>query len=462
MAHPNAKKQPHKLKKHKHTRIDPYYWMRLNDMQKESKNPDLQTKSVLDYIKEEHVYFEANMQHTKPLQDEIFKEITGRLKQYDSSVPYLMRGYNYYTRYEKNQEYPIYARKKDCLDADEEVLLDVNELAQEQMYCCVTGLSVSPNNQWLIYGQDCKGNRVYTLFFKHIESQQTLTYTIPNCSGSVCWAQDSQHVFYVRLNPETLREESVYLHQCHLKTPQNYNPLDDTLIYNEPDESFSLNLSKSKSEMFIFIECDATLTSETLILDPFNPLKKPKPLIKRQHKHEYQLDHVNNYFYILSNLNAKNNILARFKRTDSKPKHWEIIVAHDPDVHLLDFEVFNQHIAIIQRKNGFKQLQILNTNTKISHLVNFDQAFYNIDLDINLQVNTRNLRINFSSFCTPDCLFDLNMTTFKKTLLKQEEVVGGYNQNNYVAKRLMAQAADGTPIPISLVYNKNLKQTKPQ
>ena len=461
MLPPKAKQRKHCLIKHGHTRIDPYYWMRLSDKQKDAKNPDTQTKEVLNYIQQEQTYLKNQLKHLEPLQEKLFFEMTGRLKQKDSSVAYLRRGYYYYTRYEGDQEYPIYARKKNLLNATEEILLDVNKLAKGYSYFCISELSISPNNKWLIYSQDCKGNGVYTLYFKHIKSQQTCKYKLKNCSGSVCWTHDSAHVFYVKLNPETLREESVYLHNFNFEAEQN-DQSKDRLVYYEADESFSISLSKSKSEKYIFIECEASLKSETLILDPNSPLKKPKHLVKRQHNHSYQLDHIDNHFYILSNLNAKNNFLAKFNLTDLKPENWTIIVAHNPCVHLLDFEVFRHHIAIIQRQNSFKQLKILNTHLQKNHIIDFDQAFYNIEFDINHHIDSSHLRIYFSSLCTPDSLFELNMNSFKKTLLKQEKLVGDYNQENYVTKRLFAKAADGQDIPLSLVYNKNLKQSKPQ
>ena len=291
---PDAIIKPHELTMHGDTRIDNYYWMRLTDEQKNAKDPDQQTQDVVEYIDQENQYTQSNLSHTRKLQNTIFDEMVSRIKKDDESVPYLKNGYYYYSRYEKDKEYRIHCRKKGSLDANEEILLDENILAEGYDYFSIGGMSISPNNKWLAFGVDTVSRRVYEIRFKNLESGDILDETIENSTGGVAWANDNETVFYTSKNETTLLGEKIWRHKI------GSNNL-DKMVYHETDETFYNGVYRSKSGKFIIIYHSSTLITDYQILNADNPNGKFTRFTPRDFDHEYSIDHYNDKFYIITN-----------------------------------------------------------------------------------------------------------------------------------------------------------------
>ena len=453
---PDATKKPHEITVHGDTRVDSYYWMRLTDKQKSAKEFDSQTSEVVDYIAAENEYTQSSLNHTKKFQDKLFDEIVGRIKKDDVSVPYLDNGYYYYTRYEKGKEYAIRCRKKGSLDSPEEIILDVNKLAEGYDYFAVSGMNVSPDNEWLAFGVDTLSRRFYEVHFKNLKSGDILEQTIPNTTGGVAWASDNQTVFYTSKNKVTLLSEKIYRH----KMGSDFR--NDELVYTENDETYYIGVSRSKSGEYIIIYNSSTLVSDYHILRADNPDGKFKNFTPRGTAHEYSIDHYQNKFYIVTNWNAKNNSLMETAENATDISQWKEVIAHRDDVHLLGLEIFKDHLVINERKNGLRGLRIINQKTGDDSDIDFEEETYTARISVNEEFNTNILRYSYTSMVTPSTTYDYNMDTGEKTLMKQQEIVGGYDQKAYHSERLYATARDGKRIPISLVYRKDMKSDSPQ
>ena len=453
---PDATKKPHEITVHGDTRVDSYYWMRLTDKQKSAKEFDSQTSEVVDYIAVENEYTQSSLNHTKKFQDKLFDEIVGRIKKDDVSVPYLDNGYYYYTRYEKGKEYAIRCRKKGSLDSPEEIILDVNKLAEGYDYFAVSGMNVSPDNEWLAFGVDTLSRRFYEVHFKNLKSGDILEQTIPNTTGGVAWASDNQTVFYTSKNKVTLLSEKIYRH----KMGSDFR--NDELVYTENDETYYIGVSRSKSGEYIIIYNSSTLVSDYHILRADNPDGKFKNFTPRGTAHEYSIDHYQNKFYIVTNWNAKNNRLMETAENATDISQWKEVIAHRDDVHLLGLEIFKDHLVINERKNGLRGLRIINQKTGDDSDIDFEEETYTARISVNEEFNTNILRYSYTSMVTPSTTYDYNMDTGEKTLMKQQEIVGGYDQKSYHSERLYATARDGKRIPISLVYRKDMKSDSPQ
>ena len=453
---PDAIKKPHKITVHGDTRVDSYYWMRLADKQKSAKEFDSQTGEVVDYIAAENEYTQSSLNHTKKFQDKLFKEIVGRIKKDDVSVPYLDNGYYYYTRYEKGKEYAIRCRKKGSLDSPEEIILDENKLAEGYDYFAVSGMNVSPDNEWLAFGVDTLSRRFYEVHFKNLKSGDILEQTIPNTTGGVAWASDNQTIFYTSKNKVTLLSEKIYRH----KMGSDFR--NDELVYTENDETYYIGVSRSKSGEYIIIYNSSTLVSDYHILRADNPDGKFKNFTPRGTAHEYSIDHYQNKFYIVTNWNAKNNSLMETVENATDISQWKEVIAHRDDVHLLGLEIFKDHLVINERKNGLRGLRIINQKTGDDSDIDFEEETYTARISVNEEFNTNILRYSYTSMVTPSTTYDYNMDTGEKTLMKQQEIVGGYDQKAYHSERLYATARDGKRIPISLVYRKDMKSDSPQ
>ena len=453
---PKAEKKPFEITTHGDTRIDDYYWMRLTDDQKSKKEPDLQTKKVVDYINLENEYTNENLAHTKPLQEKLFKEITGRIKKDDSSVPYFENGYYYYYRYEKDKEYAVYCRKKGSLDGIEEVYLDENELASGHDYFAIGGMSISPNNAWLAYGVDTLSRRFYEIFFKNLKTGEIIKETIPNTTGYVAWANDNKTIFYTSKNQVTLLSEKIFRHSLRSDFKK------DVLVYHEKDDSFYIGVQRSKSGEYIIIYNSSTLVSDYHILKADNPFEKFKNFSPRGMEHEYDISHYKDKFYILTNLNAKNKRLMETNEDKTEISNWKEVIPHDDKIHLLSMRIFQNHIVINERKDGLRGLKIINQNSGKSHRMSFDEDSYSARFSINEEFKTNILRYNYNSMTTPRSTYDYNMDTGEQILMKQQEVVGGYDQNLYLSERIYVEARDGNLIPVSMVYRKDKKTDVPQ
>ena len=452
---PNAITKPHELAMHGDTRIDNYYWMRLTDDQKNAKALDSQTQEVVDYISQENKYTQSSLSHTKKLQNTIFEEMVSRIKKDDESVPYLKNGYYYYSRFEKDLEYRIHCRKKGSLDAEEEIILDENALAEGYDYFSIGGMSISPDNKWLAFGVDTVSRRVYEVRFKNLKTGDILATSIENSSGSVAWANDSQTVFYTSKNETTLLGEKIWRHKLGTENS-------DVMVYHETDETFYNGVYRSKSGKFIIIYHSSTLLTDYQILNANNPDGEFKRFTPRDFDHEYSIDHYKDRFYITTNWKAKNNRLMQTPDTRTGISNWKEVLPHRETVHLLSLEVFKDHLVINERKNGLRQLRMINQQTGNDEYIKFDEETYTSWVSVNEEFDTDILRFSYSSLVTPTSTFDYNMNSGQRSLLKQDEVVGGYDSNKYMSKRMYATARDGNSVPISIVYRKDLKEPEAQ
>ena len=448
---PDAAKKAHEMTIHGDTRVDDYYWMRLTDEQKSAKEKDSHTQEVVDYIDAENDYTESRLKHTKKFQDKLFDEIVGRIKKDDESVPYLDNGYFYYTRYEKGKEYAIHCRKKESLDGEEEILLDENVLAKGHDYFAVGGLDVSPDNQWMSYGVDLVSRRIYTIYFKNLVTGDVLKETIPNSTGSVAWANDNKTVFYTSKNEVTLLPEKIWRHKVGTDSAK------DELVYEEKDQSFYNGVYRSKSGEFIIIWNSSTLVNDYHILSANDPDGEFNNFSPRGTEHEYSIDHYQDKFYIITNWEAKNNRLMETSENATDMGNWKEVIAHRNDVHLLGMEIFKDHLVLNERKDGLRGLRVINQKNGQDEYINFGEQTYTARISVNEEFNTNILRYGYTSMVTPSSTYDYNMDTGERTLMKQQEVVGGYDQSLYRSERHYALARDGQPVPISLVYKKDLK-----
>ena len=448
---PDAAKKAHEMTIHGDTRVDDYYWMRLTDEQKSAKEKDSHTQEVVDYIDAENDYTESRLKHTKKFQDKLFDEIVGRIKKDDESVPYLDNGYFYYTRYEKGKEYAIHCRKKGSLDSKEEILLDENVLAKGHDYFAVGGMDVSPDNQWMSYGVDLVSRRIYTIYFKNLVTGDVLKETIPNSTGSVAWANDNKTVFYTSKNEVTLLPEKIWRHKVGTDSAK------DELVYEEKDESFYNGVYRSKSGEFIIIWNSSTLVNDYHILSANDPDGEFNNFSPRGTEHEYSIDHYQDKFYIITNWEAKNNRLMETSENATDMGNWKEVIAHRNDVHLLGMEIFKDHLVLNERKDGLRGLRVINQKNGQDEYINFGEQTYTARISVNEEFNTNILRYGYTSMVTPSSTYDYNMNTGEITLMKQQEVVGGYDQSLYRSERHYALARDGQPVPISLVYKKDLK-----
>ena len=453
---PVAKKIPFEMIKHGDTRIDDYYWMRLTDEQKSADPYDSQAQEVVDYINSENDYTKKSLQHTTKLQEGLYEEIVGRIKKDDSTVPYFENGYFYYSRYEKEKEYAIYCRKKGSLDSKEEIILDGNQLAKGYDYFSVGSRSISPDNTWLAYSIDTLSRRFYTVYFKNLNTGKTISQTIPNTTGSVAWANDNETVFYTSKNKTTLLSEKIFRHKIGVDYKK------DQLVYHEKDNEYYIGVYRSKSGKYIIIWNSSTLVNDYHVLNADKPNGKFINFTPRGTEHEYSIVHYGNKFYILTNWDAHNKRLMETKENALDMSNWKEVIAHQEEIHLLDLEIFDNHLVLSQRENGLRGLRIINQDTGKDHLINFGEETYATWLSTNKEFNTNILRYSYSSLVTPWSTFDYNMDTREKKLMKQEEVVGGYDLSSYHSERIYADARDGNKIPISLVYKKDLKVENPQ
>ena len=422
------------------TRIDEYYWLNNREDPK-----------VIEYLKKENAHTEAILSDVTDLRERLFKEMVDRIKQTDESVPFKRRGYYYYYRFEQGKEYPIYCRKKDNLSATEEIMIDVNELATGQNYCHVTGLDVSPDNSMLAFGIDTLSRRLYTLKIKNLITGETLDDAIPNTHGSAAWGNDNKSLFYSLKNTETLRDEWIMRHT--LKTPIS----SDKEIFHEVNESFYAGVFKTKSEKYIMIASTSTISDEYWYLDADAPESEFRIIQPRERNLEYSVDHYGDQFYIRTNFQAQNFRLMKTSIINPSKNYWIEIIPHRPDVLLDNFEIFKNYLVIAERQNALNQIRVIQWNDNIEHYINFDEEVYQAGVDFNPDFNTDVLRFQYSSLTTPNSIFDYNMMSKERKLLKRQQVIGEFDPANYESKRLFANALDGSKIPVSIVYKKGLK-----
>jgi len=449
---PAPEKIPYELATHGMKRVDNYYWMKLSEKQKNASGKDEQAKKVMDYLTGENDYLAASMKHTEPLQERLYEEMVGRIKQDDESVPYKDNGHWYYTRYEKGKEYPVYCRRKGTLDAPEEILLNVNDLADGYAYFQVRGLKVSEDNNLLAYGVDTVSRRRYTLYLKDLRTGKVIDRPVPNTEGYVAWANDNKTFFYSMKDSVTLRSSRIYRHKL------GTDPAGDALVYTEEDVTFSTGISKTKSKKYLVIYSGSTLTNDYRILNANTPEGNFISFSPRERGHEYSIDHFDDKFFIVTNLDAPNFRLMETPDTRTAKTHWKEKIPNRKDTLLEDIEIFRDHMVLSERAHANNMMRIVDQKTGEKHYLDFGEPAYTVSPSVNMDFDTEWVRYGFSSLATPNSTYDYNMRTKEKKLLKQQEVVGGHTPEDYQTERLWATARDGVRIPVSVVYKKGIKK----
>ncbi len=440
---PKADKIAKNLEMHGDVRDDSYYW--LNDRE---------NAEVIDYLERENDYYDKMTAHTDGFKDDLFEEMKSRIKEDDASVPYFYNGYYYITRYETGQDYPIYSRKKGSLDAEEEILFNVNDMAKGHSYFNMNGLNVSPDNKWVAFGVDTVSRRKYTIHIKNLETNEILKETIPLTTGGSTWANDSKTLFYTKKDEQTLRSNQIFR---HIKgTPA----ASDKLIFTEEDETFGTYIYKTKSEKYLVIGSYSTLTSEFQILDANKPNGDFKVFQPRTRGLEYSISHFGDQFYIVTNLNNATNFkLMKTSESNTNMEDWVEVIPHRDDVYLEDIDIFKEYLVVSERENGLNKIHIQRWDGTEDYYLPFERETYTASPTQNIEFDTKILRYAYNSLGTPASIIDFNMETREKEVKKQTEVLGGnFDPANYEEKRVWATAADGTKIPVSMIYRKGMKK----
>ncbi|MDA0356007.1 MAG: S9 family peptidase [Bacteroidetes bacterium] len=442
---PVAKKIPTNLEKHGDVRVDNYYW--LNDRE----NPE-----VIDYLNQENDYYDEVTKHTKDFQNNLFEEIKSRIKEDDTSVPYFYNQYWYYTRFETGKQYPIFCRKKGNLESVEEVMFNVNEMAEGHDYFQLNGIEVSPDNTLAAFGVDTVSRRQYTLRIKNLITGEIYPDKIDNTTGGSNFANDNKTLFYTLQNPTTLRSEKIMKHKLGETADK------DQLVFFEEDETYNTWVDKSKSEQYIFIGSYSTLTSEMRFVNADTPDDEFKIFQPRTRGLEYDVNHYGDKFYIVTNAdNATNFKLMSTPITATGKSNWKDIISHRADVLLEGIDIFKDYLVVSERYNGLKRIHIKRWDNSNDYYLPFGSETYSANTSTNLDFNTTKLRYVFNDMTTPSSVIEFDMATQDKTVLKEQEVLGGkFDKNNYTSKRIWATATDGTKVAISLVYRKDTKLNK--
>ena len=436
---PRPAKHAHKLQIHGDTRIDNYYWLRERD------NP-----RVIEYLKAENAYREKVMRQTTDFERELFEEMKARIKQDDASAPAKRGDYWYYMRFEEGAEYPIFCRKKGSLQADEEVLLNVNDLAKDHDFCQVRGLKASPDHRILSFAVDFVGRRKYILRFMDTQTGRFLGDEIADMTGNFVWANDNKTIFYTKQHPQTLRWEKIYRHVLGREQ--------DDLVYFEKDETFDTSVGKTLDDAYLIISSTSTLQTEHLILRANQPDGDFTPFLPREPEHEYFIEHGGDRWFILTNDNAKNFKLMQAPDDRTDKSHWTTVVPHDPNVLLEDMTVFKDWLIVEEMSNALPHIRVIDRRSNRSHEIDFGEPVYTAYVDENLEYESDILRYGFESMKTPESIFDYNLETREKVLKKQQPVLGGFDANDYETERLWATARDGVKVPMSLLYRKGLQK----
>jgi oligopeptidase B len=448
VAAPVAEKKAKVLTAHGDTRIDNYYWM--NDYFK--KGPD--SARVVEYLNAENTYLDTMLSGSKKLREDLFNEMKARIKETDESVPYKDNGYWYYTRFEEGKQYPVYCRKKESLDAAEEIMHDANKAAEGKHYYDAAGLKVSGNNELLAIGEDDLSRRLYKLRFKNLKTGDYYPETILNTEGGdYAWASDDKTIFYIKKDELTLLGFQVWRHEL------GTDPSKDVLVFEEKDNRYYIQVSKTRSKKYIVITSELTeQQSEARFLDASDPTGTFTVFYPRTIGLLYDIAHYNDRFYILTNLDAPNFRLMETPLDKTSKENWKEVIAHRPDVYLESFSIFKDHLVLEERKEGLLNLRVINQKNKSDHYITFDEPAYSAAINVNPDFNTNILRFSYESMITPASIYDYNMDTKAKELKKQQEILGGYKKDEYASERKFAIARDGKRVPVSIVYKKGIEK----
>jgi len=453
---PKAEIQAKSLTIHNSTRIDNYFWMRLTDEQKIAKNKDAQTQKVEAYLNSENEYFDKVTASTNNFQKELFEEMKGRIKEDDTSVPYFRNQYFYITRFEKGSQYPIYSRKKETLEAKEEVLFNVNEEAEGHEYFQLGGLNVSPDNNLVAFATDTVSRRQYTIQIKNLETGKILSDKIENTTGGSVWSNDNKTLFYTKKDPLTLRSSSIYRHILGTDASE------DVVVFEEKDETYNTYVYKTKSHKFIVIGSSSTLSSEFRIIAADKPYGEWKVIQPREENLEYSLAHYGDYFYIQTNKdNATNFKLMKTPVNKTTKENWVDVIPHREETLLEDVSIFKNYLVIEERTEGLGKIRIKTWDGKEDYYLPFDEETYSAGVYSNPEFDTDVIRYSYNSMTTPNSVIDFNMKSQTKEIKKEQVVLGGkFDKNNYKSERVWATARDGKKVAISLVYHKDTELNK--
>ena len=444
MKAPQAKKIATLLEFHGDKRIDDYFWM------KEKENPE-----VTNYLEEENAYCDFILKDTEEFQEALFEEMKARYKEDDESLPYFFNEYWYLVRFEIGKEYPVFGRKHLTLENKEEILLDVNILAENHKYFEVGSVAVSPNNKLMSFSSDNIGRRIYTLQFQNLETGEVYQDQIPNTTGKAVWANDNESIFYIRKD-ENLRAFQVFMHQLGTDSSQ------DLLIFHEVDETFDVNVFKTKSLEYIFIASSSTISDEHRFIPADNVMAEWKIIQPRIDDLEYAVEHYQDEFYIITNADEAFNFkLVKAKVENCSMENWVEVIPHREETLLEGFEIFNNYLVVEERTEGLLQINVIDHQMKTSHYLQFSDPTYTAFIGLNLEFNTDKLRFGYTSLTKPSSTLEYDMKEKTTTILKEQEVLGGkYFGENYISERIWAPSRDGkNSIPISLVYHKNTQRS---
>jgi oligopeptidase B len=436
---PMPEKKPTQLELHGDVRIDNYFWL------KERDNPD-----VIAYLEAENAYTEEMLEPMRGMREILFGEIKSRIKEDDQSAPYKRGNYFYYYRYVEGGEYPIYARKKGSLDADEEIMLDVNKLAGDAEYFAVRSFKVSPDDRIAAYGVDTQGRRFYDLYFLDLETGKLLPDTIDDTTSNFEWANDSQTILYGKQHPETLRSYRVFRHKL--------GNTKGTLVYEEEDETNYLSVNKSRSGKYLYLTSSHTLYTEVRYLSADSPEDEPTVFLARENDHEHFVTDGGDRFYVLSNDGAENFHILEVPLDNTSKDAWTEALAHRDDVLIKNLEVFRDFLVVEVFENGITQIEVIERSTGESYRIEFAEDVYTAYSGDNHEFDTTWYRYTYESLTTPESTYDFNMASKEHKLIKERPVLGGFNRDNYQSERLFATARDGTQVPVSIMYRKGMQK----
>ena len=449
-----AKKIPKINIYHTDTIIDNYDWMRLSDSQKESEKSDTQTLDVLNYLNAENDYLEKEMSDTESFQSDLFDEFVDRIEQNDESVPVSYNGYTYYTKYKEGEDYSIHYRKKNIDSAEEEIILNLPEMAKGSSYFALGDKSISENNNLMAYSVDLLSRRDYTIHIKDLRTGEILANKIQNTTGRITWANDNKTLFYTKKDKVTLRSYQIYRHTI------GTDPSEDVLVFEEDDETFGCFIYKTKSRKYLMIGSYQTLSSEYRFLDANDPTGDWKIIQPRENNLEYSVSHFEDKFYIKTNWDAKNFRLMQTSIYSTSKNYWQEVIPHRKDVLLRSIDVFKNYLVVNERNEGLRKTRVISWQDNSEYYITFNDPSYSLYSSSNLEFDTDLFRFVYTSLTTPRSVYDFNMVSKERTLLKQKQVLGGdFDSDNYVSERIFANSRDGkTQIPISLVYRKGMQK----
>jgi oligopeptidase B len=437
---PQAPQHPHIINQQGESRTDPFFWLR------DKKDPE-----TIKYLEAENRYADLILKPVQALREKLYREMRGRIRETDLSVPYRIDDYYYYARSESGKQYEIFCRKKGDLNAPEEVLLDENVLAQGLKYFSVGVLSVSPDHRLLAYSVDTDGGEVFALRVKNLETGEMLPDTITGTSYSFAWAADSRSFFYDVLDPAKRPFKA-------MRHVLGSNVNSDPIVVQEPDERFELSIEKSRSRQFIFFEVESKLATEVRFIHADRPEETPIMIQPREKELIYHVDHHGDRFFLVTNLNAKNFKIVSTPVDQPAKEHWSDFAPYNPNIAISEIEAFKDHLVVLERRRGLPVVCIYDLKTGQTHAIDFAEPTYNVELGENPEFASNIVRLEFSSLITPKSVIDYDMVTQTKTVRKQTPVLGGFKRDDYSEEQIYAKADDGVEIPISLFYRKGFQQ----